>query len=248
MGKKRKRTNSSLKVKLAGVAVLAVAAIGASGYAMVSHNSSAVAAKDEYSGFTPAPVQSRTFMTAVSFLGDSYTSGDGAQPRSSRWTTVLSANRNWVEQNVGAGGTGYATAGRMEGGAPYTARLSGATAPETKVVIVSGGRNDLSDKIPTDDIESSIVQTYTELRKSLPTARIIALSPIWDDDPTPAGLAEIGASVKAAVESVGGEYIDLGEPFEGRPELMSQDGVHPNDVGYKFLAEKIDAALPKDLP
>jgi len=200
---------------------------------------------------TATPLQTANYVPAVGFLGDSYTAGDGASDRAVRWTSLLSTKRGWVETIAGFGGTGYGTAGRLAGGQPYDARVDLVTATVADaakpILIVSGGRNDITEHTPAADLAAGITKTYTDLRKAAPKAKIIALSPLWDDDEAPASLDAIGIQVKAAVEKVGGQYIDLGQPLAGHPELIGDDGVHPNDAGYKFLADKINAALPKNL-
>jgi acyl-CoA thioesterase-1 len=73
---------------------------------------------------------------------------------------------------------------------------------------------------------------------------IYATSPLGDDDPAPRSLVSMGAAVDAAVTNVGGEYLDLGQPLAGRPELITGDGVHPNDDGYALIADTLVPLLP----
>lgn len=235
---------------LAGLIVLALATLGIAGFALFRHPEQP-RVSDAVANYTPAPQPTHEFMPAVGFLGDSYTAGDGATSKAVRWTTLLSAKRGWAETNAGFGGTGYGTAGRLAGGQPYDARVAQATTGVADaahpIIIVSGGRNDLSEKTAAAEIAAGVTGTFTDLRKAAPKAKIVALSPLWDDDKAPVGLDAIGQEVRAAVESVGGQYVDLGQPLAGRADLIGPDGVHPNDAGYAYLAEKIDAALPKNL-
>lgn len=207
---------------------------------------------DENVANKQASLPTQEYLPSVGFLGDSYTVGDGATSRPKRWTSLLSVKRGWVETNAGYGGTGYGTAGRLAGGKPYSARVPQVTATVAKaakpILIVSGGRNDFTEGTPEAEIEAGITKTFTELRKAAPKARIIALSPLWDDDAAPEELAIIGEQVKAAVTRVGGQYVDVGQPLANRPGLLDRDGVHPNDQGYAALAAAVDAKLPKDLP
>lgn len=201
---------------------------------------------------TTAPLATPEYIPAAGFLGDSYTIGDGSSDRANRWTSLLARKRGWVETNAGYGGTGYGTAGRLAGGQPYDARVGLVTntvANAAKpIIIVSGGRNDFTENTPAAKVEAGITKTFTDLRKAAPKAKIIALSPLWDDDPAPEELAVIGEQVKAAVTKIGGQYIDVGQPLANRPGLLDADGVHPNDQGYATLAAAIDAKLPKNLP
>lgn len=244
---RRRRIRMATKWKLIGIAVLAVVALAVAGFAVLRTPTPAPVS-EKVATFTPAPQPTRTYLTMTGFLGDSYTAGDGGVAKAERWTTLVAQKHNWVETNAGFGGTGYGTAGRLTGGNPYADRVSALVNAEAKLVIVSGGRNDLTEKTPVEQVAAGITKTFTDLRKALPDARIIALSPLWDSTAAPSGLATIGAEVKAAVESVGGQYVDLGQPFAGRTDLIGPDHVHPNVAGYAFLADQINAALPKDLP
>ena len=174
----------------------------------------------------------------VAFLGDSYTVGTGATTERDRWTSTLARTMEWDEHNYGVGGTNYGTAGQFDGGNPYTDRVPTIVAAAPDMVIVSGGRNEMS-----AEQEPGIAATFQELRAGLPDADIVAVSPFWDDDaPYPDRLTELGEVIRAEVEAVGGRYLEVGNPLEGRPDLIS-DGVHPNDEGYALLAETVQDAL-----
>ncbi|QOD43399.1 SGNH/GDSL hydrolase family protein [Clavibacter zhangzhiyongii] len=196
------------------------------------------------SSASAAPTTER--LTAV-YLGDSYTAGAGSTKPSEMFATVVSAREQWTTVNLGRGGTGYgATAGKEACGLDYcpTYRemIPEAVAADPDVVIVSGGRNDR-------DVDAALLEqveaTYADLRSALPDARIVATSPLWDDDPTvPADFDRLGDTIRAAAERAGGVYLDIGQPLLGHPELLSPDGVHPNDAGHRAIGESIDAALP----
>jgi lysophospholipase L1-like esterase len=61
-------------------------------------------------------------------------------------------------------------------------------------------------------------------------------SPLYDKNKAPEGLVQIGDEIREKVEAVGGLYIDLGQPLYNRPELISDDGAHPNDAGHALIA------------
>lgn len=146
--------------------------------------------------------------------------------------------------NLGRGGTGYSAASSFEGCGldycpPFPEMVEEAADRSPDVVIVAGGRNDGA----TDNREA-IWATFQQLRATLPKTEIYAVSPIWDDDaPYPESLQAMGEAVRGAVEAVGGTYLDIGSPLEGRPELLSEDGVHPNAEGYAVLGDAVIEAL-----
>lgn len=181
-------------------------------------------------------------MPKVAFLGDSYTYGNGAGSPAARWSTRTALTMGWDEINAGVSGTGYSNGGTNAGGKPYTDRVADIVSQRPAIVIVSGGRNDLVQK-DARALDAAVTKTFADLRAGLPTAKIVALSPVWDDDQPPTQLPALGETVRAAVTTVGGTYLDIGEPLVGHPEAMSKDGVHPNDAGYKLLADATVEAL-----
>ena len=195
---------------------------------------------------SPTPTRSTTATaepTAV-FIGDSYTTGDGGG--GTRWTTLVAQREGWREVNLGYGRTGYAkdfhALSCPEDGCPdYLGVVSRAIAEHPTVVVVSGGRNDLAD---ADSASGNISKVFQELRRGLPQARIIAISPFYDDRPYPAGLRTLGSKVRTSVEAVRGEYVDVGSPLRDSPDLVSDGGVNPNAAGYRALAAAVSGALP----
>lgn len=189
------------------------------------------------------PDRNSTGRPVVAFLGDSYTAGDGLPHKASqRWSKLVSNFFGWQEDNFGIGDTGYSTAGVLAGGAPYYDRVNEVASDGPAVVVVSGGRNDQKDD------ETAIWRVFTTLREELPDATIIGVQPMFDAGPYPPLMTKIGQTVDRAVTSVGGIYIPLGNPLQGRPSLIQSDHVHPNAEGHQVLARAIESALSARLP
>jgi lysophospholipase L1-like esterase len=128
----------------------------------------------------------------------------------------------------------------------YEQMVPEAIAAKPDVVVVSGGRNDADEyrSIESERAEGAAVRaTFETLRRGLPHAEIVAISPIWDAGPAPLGIARLRADVAAAVLSVGGTYVDIGEPLAGRPEWLAKDRVHPNERGHAAIADSVIAGL-----
>lgn len=68
---------------------------------------------------------------------------------------------------------------------------------------------------------------------------------LWRAEEPPANLATLHETVKTAVTGVKGKFIDIGQPLQGKPELVVEDKVHPNDAGAKAIADATYAALTK---
>jgi lysophospholipase L1-like esterase len=182
----------------------------------------------------------------VAFIGDSYAAGAGTSAPPHRWTTRVSLSLGWDEENVALGGTGYLASSTDRNGTVrpnYEAVIAKASQAKPVAVIVSGGRNDVG--LPIESVEASVQEFYTSLRAALPKATIIAISPVWDASQPPAELAQVAAAVQAAVQEVGGTYLDVGQPLAGKPDLITGDKVHPNDQGAAKLADAVRTAILK---
>lgn len=195
---------------------------------------------------SPAPI--------VAFIGDSYAAGAGATILKYRFTEDLSILRDWTQINLARGGTGYVTSigpdvSKDFCGLDYCANydemveLVAQYRPTT--VVVSGGRNDLGQE-SSSEYPRRVADFYAHLRESLPSANIIAISPLslWDASDPPEGLVQMGEVIRSAVEVVDGTYVDVGQPLLGRWDLMSPDSKHPNNAGHGAIAAAIHAAIP----
>lgn len=227
---KRRFRNISTVWQITGLAVLAVITLGVVLYAL----------DRSFATQTAAP------MPKVAFIGDSYTAGNGTSSEAMRWTTRLSSTEGWSEANFGRGGTGYAMGGDTTSGVlrpGYSASIADVAKGAPEVVIVSGGRNDTP--LPVATVTVAVADFYAKLHAALPSAKIIAISPVWDASAPPQNLDLIASSVKASAEGVGGTYLGIGQPLKGHPELITDDKVHPNDAGAQALADATAAALLK---
>lgn len=180
----------------------------------------------------------------VAFIGDSYTAGSGTTAPAMRWTTRLSAVEGWNEVNLGRGGSGYLITNTTPEGVVrpnYQTMIDEAVKAAPDVVVVSGGGNDLA--LPIGDVLPAVANFYPALRAALPDAVIVAVNPLWGPTPTPRNLPSLVTAVEAAVTSVGGTFLDIGQPLTDRPDLVVEDMVHPNDAGAQVIADATAAAI-----
>ena len=193
--------------------------------------------------FTPDPVTRTEGRPEAVFIGDSYAQGSG------KWPGMVAKAQRWEMVNLARGGTGY------------TSQLTGQTAQKgcgldecpsfvemadvaikrkPDVVVVAGGRNDGG-----ANIVDATHALFRKVRDALPEARIIAIQPMWDATSYPGFLVGYGRVIRKEVEAVNGDYVKIGSPLAGRPELIKDDGVHPTSAGQKVLAEAINRAIDK---
>lgn len=161
------------------------------------------------------------------------------------WVDRLGRNQSWNITNVARGGTGYFTAITNRSAAKnacgkdvcpnYPQMITEAAAASPQIVIVAGGRND--SKIEPDGEAQAIRDFYTQLRGAVPNAKIVAFNALWDSSAAPESITAMSAVVREAVTTVGGIYLDAGQPLAGKPELIAPDGVHPKDMGHAAIFE-----------
>jgi len=178
------------------------------------------------------------------FIGDSYTAGAGGD--GTTWTGIVAEKKGWTEVNLGRG-AGYvasvtgekAKAACGQDTCPaYRELVDEAAAAKPDIIVVSGGRND-----GAASVSNPAATLYLALHDKAPKARIIVVSPLWDDDPAPADLAGTKQGVRVAASRAGVEYLDIGQPLSGRADLVSADGTNPNAQGYQAIAQAVLAKL-----
>lgn len=223
----------------AAVAIVATAAVAAATILLSTHPTPAQA------GTIPAaPTAGATKAGATkvaAFIGDSLVQGsDGGS-----LVTGIAGELGWKSVNLGRGGTGYVTsAGKAACGLdycpPFPMMAADAVAAAPDIVVISGGLND-----GEADVSAAAAMLFGQLRTSLPKARIIVVAPLWRASAYPEAMVALRTQVKAAAKASGVSYIDIGNPLQTRPDLMSDDGIHPNKQGYALLSKTITQAIEK---
>lgn len=180
------------------------------------------------------------------FIGDSYTTGQNTPLEGVGFTERLAELRGWEPVNLAVSGTGYAKSHDLSwcpagGCVAYPGVIADALAADPDVVVVSGGRNDAG--LDLRIVGPAIDRFYHDLRSAFPTEEIIVTSPIWSDGPPPPELEPIQERVERAAARIGAQHVDLGGLFRHRPELITDDGIHPTADGLLLMADRIDARL-----
>jgi lysophospholipase L1-like esterase len=181
----------------------------------------------------------------TAFVGDDWTSGVGASDPSKRFTTLVSAALNLDEKNFGVAGSGYARPGTSEDGGDYASRVADVVAAHPDLVVVSGGRNDVTDNVSLLDQRAR--RLFEQLRRKLPNATVVAIRPMWGDSPPTKALLKVAQVVRLAAKQAGVPYLGVHDPILDHPGFM-KDAADPNDRGYTAVAAAIEERLPQNLP
>ncbi|GFG75864.1 Rv0518 family GDSL lipase [Mycobacterium botniense] len=179
----------------------------------------------------------------VAVIGDSYTSGTaegGIGPKS--WTArawqILAQHGVHIAAGVASEGrAGYAVRG--DHGDLFQDLASRAIRPDDVLVVFFGSRND-------QDVDPELLaqiahDTYDLARRTAPSARLLVIGPPWPTDDVPESILQVRDVLNTQARGAGAAFVDpIGDHwFVGRPDLIGADGVHPNDTGHAYLADKI---------
>ncbi len=182
-------------------------------------------------------------LTHVAVIGDSYTTGTdegGLGPKS--WTArawrALAQHGVPVAADVAAEAhAGYGMPG-VHGGVfgDLTAR---AVKPDDALVVFFGSRNDQG--VDLGLLADRAFADVDAARHIAPSARLLVIGPPWPTADVPDSVLQIRDVLNAVAQGAGSAFVDpIGDRwFFDRPDLIGPDGVHPNDAGHAYLAEKI---------
>ena len=172
-------------------------------------------------------------------LGDSLMAGSGLE-RDEAWPALLAQRDGLSVTNLACGGMGFVVSG--ECGTSYAGFSPAIAALQPEVILVQSSSNDFWQD--PDEIRTDTDDTVTQLRDAAPDARIVGLSTIWNDDPdVPDDTATTSDALRDALDSVGGTFVDIGQPLAGHPEWMQEDDVHPTARGERAIAQTVVSAL-----
>ena len=182
-------------------------------------------------------------LTHVAVIGDSYTTGTdegGLGPKS--WTArawrALAQHGVPVAADVAAEAhAGYGMPGVH--GSVFGDLTARALKPDDALVVFFGSRNDQG--VDLGLLADRAFGDFDAARHIAPSARLLVIGPPWPTPDVPDSVLQIRDVLNAAARGVGAAFVDpIGDRwFVDRPDLIGGDGVHPNDAGHAYLADKI---------
>jgi lysophospholipase L1-like esterase len=179
----------------------------------------------------------------VAVIGDSYTTGTdegGLGPNA--WTArawqTLNARGVRIAADVAAEGkAGYAVPG--DHNSVFEDLTARAVKPDDVLVVFFGSRNDqgVDPRLLTQRARNA----FSLARRFAPSARFLVIGPPWPTAAVPGSMLMVRDVLNAAARAAGAAFVDpIGDRwFVDRPDLIGPDGVHPNDAGHEYLADKI---------
>lgn len=186
------------------------------------------------------------------WVGDSFTTGVGADPNSKRVSTVFCKAMGMTEFNYGVGASGWVWGTAAD--KPYIAQVQNAydaMTPEqrknTAMVVLPGTSTDVSHGSSSKQIGAAATLCAKKASDLFPNAVIYVIPMIWDKalftfnayDATVEICDQINKAAIPRVKMEEDSYTWL----LGRYEFYTSDNVHPNNAGYAVWAAKMISSL-----
>lgn len=168
--------------------------------------------------------------SGVVAFGDSLVEGVGSSGGGG-FVKMISLDLNLEIANLGVSGNTTADALR---------RIQEVTERKPSVTILLIGANDFLRKVPKEETVKNLQEIITRLHESGSVVVLVGVEPII-----------IRTDAREIFESISGEYgtayvSDILDGILGHQSLLS-DGLHPNDVGYRLMADRIKPTLKRVL-
>ena len=206
----------------------------------------------------PAPVRPYetlsldSLLNHVAVIGDSYTTGtnEGGQgPKAwtaRAWQTLARQGVRVAADVASEGGAGYGVRGNH--GSVFEDLTARAVHPDDALVVFFGSRNDQG--VDPERLAAMAHDTFDLAHRTAPSARLLVIGPPWPTADVPDSVLQIRDILNAWARAAGAAFIDpiADRWLVGRPDLIGADGVHPNDAGHAYLADKIAPLIAAQLP
>jgi acyl-CoA thioesterase I len=198
---------------------------------------------------TAGPVEGQAQPEPIAVIGDSYTTGSPADSGPPALWPALLTGDDFTVTAYAWSGTGYASTWETpEGPSNYVTRVDQMPGAGIDTVLFFGSIND--GFFGYDTTRGGADEAFAKALAKWPDATILVVgpaSPIW---PVPGGYLAARDATRDAARAAGLTFIDPIDDgwFEGMPELIGVDGIHPNDQGHAYLAERLRRVLEEHVP
>ncbi|RYZ25772.1 MAG: SGNH/GDSL hydrolase family protein [Propionibacteriaceae bacterium] len=179
------------------------------------------------------PVQPR-----VLIMGDSYTEGWGADPKTEGFAFKVAGPLGWRVTRDGIGATGYTNVGLKQQGT-YPQRLWRHPADGYDLVVLQGGSND--ERRPEAEITTAVDFTVRTVRRRYPSAQILVMGPIEPYGTVSERRAKVTRVLTASTTKSSLLFIDPSAEHwfvkGDSTTLVNPEKGHPNNAGYAHIAD-----------
>ena len=191
----------------------------------------------------------RFFPTATSdrpryvAYGDSITHGFQASDPTLTYPSLLAVAKGWELTNLGFGcHTATADDGKLIGAVP------------ADVITILIGFNDHLGNKPLEQYRADVAGLLRNIRAAQPNTPIWLITPLWSAEPWPTNLGlhledyrKVLRKITAAADDPRLQLIEGTDLIPADPGCFT-DGVHPNDRGFRIMADQLAAKISLSSP
>ncbi len=177
----------------------------------------------------------------MTFVGDSFAAGVGADSPTEGYAHVAAARGCWSPTVVASSGTGYARV-RFPGTVPFVdpTRLAAVAASNPDVVVVQGSGNDVGD----EGLRAAATAMYAALAVIVPRARVVVVGPTDAPDAKHENIDRIRGILRDVTRSAGVPFVDpAGARWLDWSTDYVPDGIHPDPDGHRTMGARLQAEI-----
>jgi lysophospholipase L1-like esterase len=175
---------------------------------------------------------------SVSFIGDSWTAGEGASPGKG-YAYRTGQQLGWRYQVLGVGGSGY---DRRGGGGVFATRINRAVAFKPEIIVVQGS---LNERFSTPRaLAAAALDTLTQLRARAPrVTRIVVVGAPYSPGTPNATIDWINTAISGAAANVHLPFVNPARWTDRANPAIWFNPDHPNDAGHQLVADHMETLL-----
>lgn len=181
------------------------------------------------------------------WIGDSYTAGAGGTSTATGEAYETSDKLKWHVYLDAEGGTGFVNDGHAANPSyqPVPDRLvhDKATVPDPGVVVLDAGRDDRS--FPAARVRRAVVSYCKALARTFPSTPVVVIAPFLMRS-KPNDYTAMRHLLARQAERRGWAFVDpIADGWINRTsaELVTTDGIHPDQQGYDYIAAHLAPAI-----
>ena len=186
------------------------------------------------------------------WVGDSFTTGVGADPRTKRVSTVFCNGMGMTEFNYGVGATGWIWG--TSSNTPYITQVQNAydamtqeQRTNTAMVVLPGTSTDVSHGSTSKQIGAAATLCAKKASDLFPNAVIYVIPMIWDKALFTYNAYDTVVEICDQINKAAIPRVKMDEDsytwLLGRYEFYTSDNVHPNNTGYAVWAAKMISSI-----